>query len=72
MIGVVYVSPMNSSYSGIKQDIFDFIELEYSKYDNNYEFFLCRDFNARTSSLPDIITDEYTTVVSRILYDLIS
>ena len=31
MIGVVYVPPIDSSYNGIKQDIFDIIELEYSK-----------------------------------------
>ena len=28
MIGVVYVPPIDSSYNGIKQDIFEFIELE--------------------------------------------
>ena len=60
MIGVVYVPPIDSSYNGIKQDIFDIIELEYSKCANNYDIFLCVDFNSRTSTLPDIITDEYT------------
>ena len=60
MIGVVYVPPIDSSYNGIKQDIFDIIELEYSKCANNHNIFLCGDFNARTSTLPDIITDEFT------------
>ena len=60
MIGVVYVPPIDSSYNGIKQDIFNIIELEYSKCANNYDIFLCGDFNARTSTLPDIITDEFT------------
>ena len=60
MIGVVYVPPTDSSYNGIKQDIFDIIELEYSKCANNYAIFLCGDLNARTSTLPDIITDEFT------------
>ena len=60
MVGVVYVSPIDSSYIGIKQDIFDIIELEYSKYVNNHDIFLCGDFNARTSNLLDFITDEYT------------
>ena len=60
MFGVVYVPPIDSSYIGIKQDIFDIIELEYSKYVNNHDIFLCGDFNARTSNLPDFITDEYT------------
>ena len=60
MVGVVYVPPIDSSYIGIKQDIFDIIELEYSKYVNNHDIFLCGDFNARTSNLPDSITDEYT------------
>ena len=27
---------------------------------NNHDIFLCGDFNARTSNLPDFITDEYT------------
>ena len=57
MVGVVYASPIDSSYFGIKQDIFNIIELEYSKY---HDIFLCGDFNARTSNLPDFITDEYT------------
>ena len=57
MIGVL---PIDSSYNGIKQDIFDIIELEYSECANNYDIFLCGDFNARTSTLPDIITDEFT------------
>ena len=60
MVGVVYVPPIDSSYIGIKQDIFDIIELEYSKYVNNHDIFLCGDFNAHTSNLPDFITDEYT------------
>ena len=60
MIGVVYVPPIDSSYNGIKQDIFNVIELEYSKCANNYDIFLCGDFNARTGTLPDIITDEFT------------
>ena len=60
MIGVVYVPPIDSSYNVIKQDIFDIIELEYSKCAYNYDIFLCGDFNARTSTLPDIITDEFT------------
>ena len=60
MVGVVYVRPIDSSYIGIKQDIFDIIELEYSKYVNNHDVFLCWDFNARTSNLSDFITDEYT------------
>ena len=60
MAGVVYVPPIYSSYIGIQQDIFDIIELEYSKYVNNHDIFLCGDFNARTSNLPDFITDEYT------------
>ena len=34
--------------------------LEYSECANNYDIFLCGDFNARTSTLPDIITDECT------------
>ena len=59
MIGVVYVPPIDLSYNGIKQDIFDIIELEYSKCANNYDFFLCGDFNAWTSTLPDILTDEF-------------
>ena len=37
MIGVVYVPPKDSSYNGIKQDIFDIIELEYSKCANSYD-----------------------------------
>ena len=57
MVGVVYVPPIDSSYIGIKQDIFDIIELEYSKY---HDTFLCGDFNARTSNLPELITDKYT------------
>ena len=60
MIGVVYVPPIDSSYNGIKQDIFDIIELEYSECANNYDIFLCGDFNARTITLPDLITDEFT------------
>ena len=60
MVGVVYVPPIDSSYIGIKQDIFDIIELEYSKYVSNHDIFLCGDFNARTSNLPDFIADEYT------------
>ena len=40
MIGVVYVPPIDSSYNGIKQDIFDIFELEYSKCANNYDVFL--------------------------------
>ena len=60
MVGVVYVPPIDSSYIGIKQDILDFIELEYSKYVNNHDIFLCGDFNARISNPPDFITDEYT------------
>ena len=62
MIGVVYVPPIDSSYNGIKQDIFDIIELEYSKCANNYNIFLCGDFNARMHKhqLPDVITDEFT------------
>ena len=60
MVGVFYVPPIDSSYIGIKQDIFDIIELVYSKYVNNHDIFLCGDFNARTSNLPDFITDEYT------------
>ena len=60
MLGVVYVPPIDSSHIGIKQDIFDIIELEYSICANNYDIFLCGDFNARTSTLPDIITDKYT------------
>ena len=60
MIGVVYVPPIDSYYNVIKQDIFDIIELEYSKCANNYDIFLCGDFNGRTSTLPDIITDEFT------------
>ena len=60
MIGVVYVPPIDSSYHGIKQDIFDIIEIEYSKYANDYDIFLCWDFNGRKSILTDIITDEYT------------
>ena len=60
MVGVVDVPPIDSSYIGIKQDIFEIIELEYSKYVNNHDIFLCGDFNARTSNLPDFITDEYT------------
>ena len=59
MFGVVYVPPIDSSYIGTKQDIFDIIELEYSKYVNNHDIFLCGDFNARTSNKPDFITDEY-------------
>ena len=59
MVGVVYVPPIDSSYIGIKQDIFAIIELEYSKYVNNHHIFLCGDFNARTSNLPDFITHEY-------------
>ena len=35
MIGVVYVPPIDSSYNGIKQDIFDNIEIKYSKCANN-------------------------------------
>ena len=57
IIGVVYVPPIDSSYNGTNQDIFDIIELEYTKCANNYDIFLCRDFNTRTSTLPDIITD---------------
>ena len=60
MVCVVYVPPIDSSYIGNKQDIFDLIELEYSKHVNNHDIFLCGDFNARTSNLPDFITDEYT------------
>ena len=61
MVGVVYVPPIDCRYIGIKQDIFYIIELiEYSKYVNNHDIFLCGDFNARTSNLPDFITDEYT------------
>ena len=37
MIGVVYVPPIDSSYNGKKQDIFYIIELEYSKFENNYD-----------------------------------
>ena len=37
IFGVVYIPPINSSYIGIKQDIFDIIELEYSKYVNNHD-----------------------------------
>ena len=40
MLGVVYVPPIDFSYNGIKQDIFDIIELEYSKYANNYDIFV--------------------------------
>ena len=39
MVGVVYVPPIDSSYIGIKQDIFAIIELEYSKYVNNHDIF---------------------------------
>ena len=60
MIGVVYVPPIDSSYNGIKQDIFDIIELAYSKCANNYDIYLCGDLNDSTSTLPDIITDEFT------------
>ena len=60
MIGVVYVPPIDSSYNGIKQEISSIIELEYSKCANNYDIFPCGDFNARTNTLPDIITDEFT------------
>ena len=28
MIGVIYVPPIDSSYNGVRQDIFDIIELE--------------------------------------------
>ena len=59
-VGEVYVPPIDSSYIGIKQDIFDIIELEYSKYVNNHDIFLCGDFKARTSNIPDLKTDEYT------------
>ena len=55
MVGVVYVPPIDFSYIGIKHDIFDIIELEYSKY--------VGDFNAHTSNLPDFITDEYTVFI---------
>ena len=48
MIGVAYVPPIDSSYNGIKQDSFDIIEHEYNKCANNYDIFLCGDFNART------------------------
>ena len=41
--------------------LLDIIELEYNKCANNYDIFLCGDFNARTSTLPDIITDEFTS-----------
>ena len=47
MISVVYAPPIDSSYNGIKQNIFDNIELEYRKCANNYDIFLCGDFNAR-------------------------
>ena len=60
MFGVVYVLPIDYSYIGTKQDIFDIIELEYSKYVNSHYIILCGDFNARTSNLPDFITDKYT------------
>ena len=60
MVGVVHVPPIDFSYIDIKQDIFYIIELEYSKYVNNHDIFLCGDFNARTSNLPDFITDVYT------------
>ena len=43
-----------------KQDIFDTIKLEYSKCAKNYDIFLCGDFNARTSTLSDIIADKLT------------
>ena len=54
MVGVVYVPPIDSSYIGIKQDIFDIIELEYSKYVNNHDIFLCGQPNFVSS---DILAD---------------
>ena len=38
-------------------------ELEYSKYVNNHDIFLCGDFNARTRNSPGFITDEYTVFI---------
>ena len=40
MIGVVYVPQIDSSYNDIKQDIFDIIELEYSKFTIMIFFFV--------------------------------
>lgn len=58
-IGVVYVSPVNSSYT-LKHDssVWDTLSLDIDKFQNMGKVILVGDFNTRTGSIPDYIQND--------------
>jgi len=60
-IGAVYISPLNSSYSKkLEYDPFEIIEQEIMKYSGQGQIILMGDFNARSSTFQDFVSDSGT------------
>ena len=62
-IAVVYLSPINSTYAKrLDYDVFDVLEQEIAKFSSKGQVIVMGDFNARTSTFPDCITDSARNV----------
>ena len=62
VIGIVYISPNNSTYTkGLTEQVWDIIEEELLQFVDNEQITLAGDFNARTGSLPDYIVNDDDT-----------
>ena len=57
---LVYICPENSSYAHKRDNIFELIENDITIFSKDGECFVCGDFNARTSSLPDYCIDDHS------------
>ena len=57
---VVYISPINSSFSGKAGNIFSLIEADIAKYSQKGKCMIYGDFNGRTNTEPDFCTNDAT------------
>ncbi len=55
-LGIAYVSPISSTYSKRREDIFELLELDVAKYSKLGHCFMAGDFNARTNCERDFTT----------------
>jgi hypothetical protein len=57
-IALVYISPINSSYTSKREDLFGMLEKSILKYSQVGECFVCGDFNGRTREEIDYVSQD--------------
>ena len=73
IIGVVYISPANSTYTkSLSETVWAVLEDELTQFNNNEQILITGDFNAHTACLPHYITnddDKFTPVSDNYIAD---